>query len=113
MDFRFDATAVTTEDATVHTLICTLTQVRKPWQTYDKMKNEKKMIEAADKVALVNLLSGCGFRRIEVASFVSPKWVPQMAVRHGSRHCMHIVDRKHHRGLPLPHFCSCAVQLRH
>lgn len=37
------------------------------------------MIPACDKIALVDLLSGAGFRRIEVASFVSPKWVPQMA----------------------------------
>jgi hydroxymethylglutaryl-CoA lyase len=33
----------------------------------------------ADKVALVNRLSDAGFSRIECASFVSPKWVPQMA----------------------------------
>ncbi|MDT8853609.1 hydroxymethylglutaryl-CoA lyase, partial [Paracoccaceae bacterium Fryx2] len=33
----------------------------------------------ADKIALVDLLSDCGLRRIEVTSFVSPKWVPQMA----------------------------------
>ena len=31
------------------------------------------------KIALVDRLSACGFTRIEVASFVSPKWVPQMA----------------------------------
>ena len=37
------------------------------------------MIPTADKVALVDALSVAGFRRIEVASFVSPKWVPQMA----------------------------------
>ena len=37
------------------------------------------MIPAAEKIALVDCLSGAGFRRIEVASFVSPKWVPQMA----------------------------------
>ena len=45
----------------------------------DGLQNEKNMIATADKVALVDLLSDCGFRRIEVASFVSPKWVPQMA----------------------------------
>jgi hydroxymethylglutaryl-CoA lyase len=33
----------------------------------------------ADKIALIDLLSKAGFARIEVASFVSPKWVPQMA----------------------------------
>ena len=45
----------------------------------DGLQNEKRLIPAADKVALVNLLSSIGFRRIEVTSFVSPKWVPQMA----------------------------------
>ncbi|MDO5643027.1 MAG: hydroxymethylglutaryl-CoA lyase [Paracoccus sp. (in: a-proteobacteria)] len=45
----------------------------------DGLQNEKRMIPTADKIALVDLLSGAGFRRIEVTSFVSPKWVPQMA----------------------------------
>ena len=45
----------------------------------DGLQNEKRMIPAADKIALVDLLSRAGFRRIEVTSFVSPKWVPQMA----------------------------------
>jgi hydroxymethylglutaryl-CoA lyase len=45
----------------------------------DGLQNEKKMIPTADKIRLVNLLSVCGFRKIEVTSFVSPKWVPQMA----------------------------------
>jgi len=45
----------------------------------DGLQNEKRPIPTAEKIALVDLLSGAGFRRIEVASFVSPKWVPQMA----------------------------------
>jgi hydroxymethylglutaryl-CoA lyase len=45
----------------------------------DGLQNEKRAIQVADKIALVDCLSGAGFRRIEVASFVSPKWVPQMA----------------------------------
>ena len=45
----------------------------------DGLQNEKRLIPAAEKVALVDLLSRAGYRRIEVASFVSPKWVPQMA----------------------------------
>jgi hydroxymethylglutaryl-CoA lyase len=45
----------------------------------DGLQNESRMIPAAEKVALIDLLSQAGFRRIEVASFVSPKWVPQMA----------------------------------
>ncbi len=45
----------------------------------DGLQNEKRLIPTAEKVALVDMLSRAGFRRIEVASFVSPKWVPQMA----------------------------------
>jgi len=45
----------------------------------DGLQNEKRAIATAAKIALVDCLSGAGFRRIEVASFVSPKWVPQMA----------------------------------
>lgn len=44
----------------------------------DGLQNEKRLIPAAEKIALVDLLSRVGFRRIEVTSFVSPKWVPQM-----------------------------------
>ena len=45
----------------------------------DGLQNEKRLIPAAEKIALVDALSACGFRRIEVTSFVSPRWVPQMA----------------------------------
>jgi len=45
----------------------------------DGLQNEKRLIPADEKIALIDCLSGAGFRRIEVASFVSPKWVPQMA----------------------------------
>ncbi|MGO4907117.1 hydroxymethylglutaryl-CoA lyase [Pseudorhodobacter sp. W20_MBD10_FR17] len=45
----------------------------------DGLQNETAIIPLARKVALIDLLSKVGFRRIEVASFVSPKWVPQMA----------------------------------
>jgi len=45
----------------------------------DGLQNEARMIPAAEKIALIDVLSGAGFRRIEAASFVSPKWVPQMA----------------------------------
>jgi hydroxymethylglutaryl-CoA lyase len=45
----------------------------------DGLQNEPRPIPTADKVRLVDLLTGCGFGHIEVASFVSPKWVPQMA----------------------------------
>lgn len=45
----------------------------------DGLQNEKRPIPVSEKVALVDCLSRAGFRRIECASFVSPKWVPQMA----------------------------------
>ena len=45
----------------------------------DGLQNEKRQIPTEEKIALVDLLSGAGFKRIEIASFVSPKWVPQMA----------------------------------
>jgi hydroxymethylglutaryl-CoA lyase len=45
----------------------------------DGLQNEKRIIATQDKVRLVDLLSDCGFTHIEAASFVSPKWVPQMA----------------------------------
>jgi hydroxymethylglutaryl-CoA lyase len=45
----------------------------------DGLQNETRIIPTADKIALVDRLTACGLTRIEVASFVSPKWVPQMA----------------------------------
>ncbi len=45
----------------------------------DGLQNEAGEISVADKVALIDHLSSAGFRRIEAGSFVSPKWVPQMA----------------------------------
>lgn len=45
----------------------------------DGLQNEARLIPLEEKLALIDLLSQAGFRRIEVASFVSPKWVPQMA----------------------------------
>ena len=45
----------------------------------DGLQNEATLIATADKIKLVDQLSECGFSHIEVTSFVSPKWVPQMA----------------------------------
>ncbi|MGI3165887.1 hydroxymethylglutaryl-CoA lyase [Pseudooceanicola sp. 200-1SW] len=45
----------------------------------DGLQNEARAIPVAEKIALVDCLSRAGFARIECASFVSPKWVPQMA----------------------------------
>lgn len=45
----------------------------------DGLQNEKQTVPCDIKVAMINMLSDCGLRHIEVTSFVSPKWVPQMA----------------------------------
>ncbi|WEJ74503.1 hydroxymethylglutaryl-CoA lyase [Pseudomonas sp. PSE14] len=45
----------------------------------DGLQNEKQPIAVADKVRLVDDLTAAGLTYIEVGSFVSPKWVPQMA----------------------------------
>ena len=45
----------------------------------DGLQNEKAVIAVDDKVALIKALVGTGLKDIEVGSFVSPKWVPQMA----------------------------------
>jgi hydroxymethylglutaryl-CoA lyase len=45
----------------------------------DGLQNEKQQITAEDKIKLIDLLSDAGVRYIESGSFVSPKWVPQMA----------------------------------
>ncbi|MBP2300589.1 hydroxymethylglutaryl-CoA lyase [Azospirillum picis] len=44
----------------------------------DGLQNEKSMVPTAVKVELVNRLSDAGLTVVEAASFVSPKWVPQM-----------------------------------
>ena len=45
----------------------------------DGLQNEKQPVSAAVKIGLVHRLQAAGLRNIEVTSFVSPKWVPQMA----------------------------------
>jgi hydroxymethylglutaryl-CoA lyase len=45
----------------------------------DGLQNEKDTIPADIKIELVDRLTAAGFVNIEAASFVSPKWVPQMA----------------------------------
>lgn len=45
----------------------------------DGLQNEKQPISVADKVRLIEDLADAGLRNIEAGSFVSPKWVPQMA----------------------------------
>lgn len=57
----------------------------------DGLQNEKETISAEVKIELVNRLSQAGFVNIEAASFVSPKWVPQMAT---SAEVMAAITRK-------------------
>ena len=45
----------------------------------DGLQNEKQMIPAEVKIELVDRLTDAGVKNIEVTSFVSPTWVPQMA----------------------------------
>lgn len=45
----------------------------------DGLQNEQGRVRAEDKVALVDALVAAGLRHVEVGSFVSPRWVPQMA----------------------------------
>ena len=57
----------------------------------DGLQNEAQPISVADKVRLVDALSAAGLSYIEVGSFVSPKWVPQMA---GSAEVFAQIQRK-------------------
>jgi hydroxymethylglutaryl-CoA lyase len=57
----------------------------------DGLQNEKEPVSTADKVHLVHRLQAAGLREIEVTSFVSPKWVPQMA---DNAHVMAGIQRK-------------------
>ena len=45
----------------------------------DGLQNESQPVSAQQKVELIHLLQAAGLREIEATSFVSPKWVPQMA----------------------------------
>lgn len=45
----------------------------------DGLQNERAIIATGDKIALIDRLSATGLRSIEATSFVSPKWVPQLA----------------------------------
>ena len=45
----------------------------------DGLQNEKQIVPTATKLELIRRLAAAGLRDIEATSFVSPKWVPQMA----------------------------------
>lgn len=45
----------------------------------DGLQNEAAQVLSATKIELIDRLSGCGFSMVETTSFVSPKWIPQLA----------------------------------
>jgi hydroxymethylglutaryl-CoA lyase len=45
----------------------------------DGLQNEARTVSTADKLALIAALAGAGLPRIEATSFVSPRWIPQLA----------------------------------
>ncbi len=57
----------------------------------DGLQNEQKTVPTEVKVALIERLADAGFNKIEATSFVSPKWVPQMA---DSQQVMSGISRK-------------------
>ena len=48
----------------------------------DGLQNEKQSVPSDIKIELVHRLQAAGLKEIEVTSYVSPKWVPQMADNH-------------------------------
>jgi len=45
----------------------------------DGLQNEERFVPTADKVRLIEALAAAGLKHIEITSFVSPKWIPQLA----------------------------------
>lgn len=45
----------------------------------DGLQNEKRLFSVAEKVEIATAIADAGVRRIQIGSFVSPKWAPQMA----------------------------------
>lgn len=45
----------------------------------DGLQNEEKLVETEDKLQFISALQNAGIQEMELTSFVSPKWVPQMA----------------------------------
>ncbi len=65
----------------------------------DGLQNEKQPVPAAVKIELVQRLQDAGLTEIEVTSFVSPKWVPQMG---DNTAVMAAIARCTLRGVPTP-----------
>ena len=64
----------------------------------DGLQNEKDIIPTEIKINLINKLINCNFKAIEIGSFVSPRWVPQMA---DSDIIMDKINRKKLISLPV------------
>ncbi len=70
----------------------------------DGLQNDKVLLTPRQRVALIDRLSAAGFQNIEVGSFVSPRWIPQMADtgevlnriarRHGTRYWVLVPNRR-------------------
>lgn len=45
----------------------------------DGLQNEAEQVATADKVKLIKAIAAAGVKNIEITSFVSPKWIPQLA----------------------------------
>ncbi|HEX7700381.1 MAG TPA: hydroxymethylglutaryl-CoA lyase, partial [Kofleriaceae bacterium] len=45
----------------------------------DGLQNEARTLPTADKIRFIDALVAAGIRAIEITSFVSPKWIPQLA----------------------------------
>jgi hydroxymethylglutaryl-CoA lyase len=45
----------------------------------DGLQNEARPIATADKISMIDALTATGLERIEITSFVNPKWIPQLA----------------------------------
>ena len=69
----------------------------------DGLQNEKQPVPAAVKIELVHRLQAAGLKEIEVTSYVSPKWVPQMADNHD------VVEAALAAGIAVRGAMSCTV----
>ncbi|EGX91031.1 hydroxymethylglutaryl-CoA lyase [Cordyceps militaris CM01] len=65
----------------------------------DGLQNEKKTISLATKIELIERLARTGLDTIEAGSFVSPKWVPQMA--NSAEILEHLLQQKIHSPVPI------------
>ncbi len=71
----------------------------------DGLQNEKTAVALADKIKFIELLAEAGLAEIEAGSFVSPKWVPQMADSEKIfEHLRSVLN--HGRGNPAPTYIA-------